>query len=351
MQRRSLKDLRPGQRRAVGVSAADLIAAEPLNGGSLPLVVQPCSEGLNLAVWAAHNRGRIDDYLAKHGAILFRGFKVEDVTEFEWFINSVSTEMLEYKERSSPRSQVSGRIYTSTEYSASQSIFPHNENSYQLHWPTRIFFFCLLPASTGGETPIVDTRKVYQRLSPKLRERFIEKQVKYVRNYGVEFGLRWSFVFQTTDKQAVEDYCIQNELRCEWRDGDRLRTEAIRPAVLQHPHTGEWSWFNHATFFHYSTLDPLMRDALLSELGEENLPNNTYYGDGTPIEPEVLEELRAAYRAETISFPWQTGDVLMLDNLLVAHSRTPYTGARRVVVGMADPLSWHDCRSPRECFR
>ena len=350
MQRRSLKDLRPGQRRAVGVSAADLIAAEPLNGGSLPLVIQPCSEGLNLAVWAAHNRGRIDDYLAKHGAILFRGFKVEDVTEFEWFINSVSTEMLEYKERSSPRSQVSGRIYTSTEYSASQSIFPHNENSYQLHWPTRIFFFCLVPASMGGETPIVDTRKVYQRLSPKLRERFIEKQVKYVRNYGVEFGLRWSFVFQTTDKQAVEDYCIQNELRCEWRDGDRLRTEAIRPAVLQHPHTGEWSWFNHATFFHYSTLDPLMRDALLSELGEENLPNNTYYGDGTLIEPEVLEELRAAYRAETISFPWQTGDVLMLDNLLVAHSRTPYTGARRVVVGMADPLSWHDVQKPVGVF-
>ncbi len=350
MQRRSLKDLRPGQRRAVGVSAAELITAEPLPGAALPLVVQPCSEGLNLAVWAAHNRGRIEAYLDSYGAILFRGFKVEDVTEFEWFINSVSTEMLEYKERSSPRSQVSGKIYTSTEYSASQSIFPHNENSYQLHWPTKIFFFCLVPANTGGETPIVDTRKVYQRLSPALRERFIEKQVKYVRNYGVEFGLRWSFVFQTTDKQVVEDYCRQNELHCEWRAGDRLRTAAIRPAVLQHPRTGEWSWFNHATFFHYSSLDPLMRDALLSELGEENLPNNTYYGDGTGIEPEVLEELRAAYRSETVSFSWQIGDVLMLDNLLVAHSRTSYTGTRRVVVGMADPLSWHDVQKSVECF-
>ncbi|MEK6278977.1 MAG: TauD/TfdA family dioxygenase [Acidobacteriota bacterium] len=340
MQRRSLKDLRSGQRNALSVSSADLITAEPLNGGALPLVVQPSSEGLNLAVWAAHNRGLIEDYLAKYGAILFRGFRLEDVMEFEWFIESVSAKLLEYKERSSPRSLVSGRIYTSTEYSPSQSIFPHNENSYQLHWPTKIFFFCLEPANQGGETPIVDTRRVFQRLAPELRERFIEKQVKYVRNYGVEFGLRWSFVFQTTDKQAVEDYCRQNDIRYEWRDSDGLRTEAIRPAVVRHPRTGEWSWFNHATFFHYSTLDPLMRE-VLSELGEDNLPNNTYYGDGTRIEPDILDELRAAYREETVSFTWQAGDVLMLDNLLVAHSRTPYSGARKVVVGMADPLSWN----------
>lgn len=348
MQRRSLKDLRSGQRRAVSISAADLVTAKTLNGGSLPMVVQPSSEGLQLAGWAAHNGNLIEDYLAKHGAILFRGFRVGNVSEFEWFIKSVSTEMLEYHERSSPRTQVSGKIYTSTEYSPTQSIFPHNENSYQLNWPTKIFFFCLMPASKGGETPIVDTRKVYQRLSPGLREQFIKKQVKYVRNYGVEFGLPWSTVFQTTDKTLVEDYCREHEMSCEWRAGDQLRTETIRPAVARHPHTGEWSWFNHATFFHYSTLEPLIREALLTELGEENLPSNTYYGDGTPIEPEVLEELRAAYRAETISFPWQTGDVLMVDNLLVAHSRTPYTGARKVVIGMADPLSWHDVQKPRE---
>jgi hypothetical protein len=42
--------------------------------------------------------------------------------------------------------------------------------------------------------------------------------------------------------------------------------------------------------------------------------------------------------------------VLMIDNLLVAHSRTPYTGARKVVVGMADPLSWHDVQKPVGVF-
>lgn len=310
----------------------------------MPLVITPSSEGLNLAVWAAHNRSLIENQLFKYGAILFRGFNLAGVEEFEWFVSSVSSQTLEYKERSSPRSRVSGKVYTSTEYSATQSIFPHNENSYQLNWPTRIFFFCLVPAAQGGETPIVDTRRVYQRLTPKLRDRFISKQVKYVRNFGVEFGLGWSFVFQTTEKGEVERYCRQNGIHCEWLDGDRLRTESVRPAVVRHPRTGEWSWFNHATFFHHSTLDPRMAEALMSELGEENLPNNTYYGDGSPIDPDVLDELRAAYRAETVKFPWQAGDVLMLDNLLVAHSRTPYAGARKVVVSMADPLSWDDAR-------
>lgn len=342
MQKPSLRDFRPIQRKAVNVSSADLITTEYFGESPLPLIIRPSSEELNLAVWAAHNRALIDAHFSSHGAILFRGFKVEDVTEFEWFIKSVSAEMLEYKERSSPRNQVSGRIYTSTEYSASQPIFPHNENSYQLNWPTKIFFLCLVPAAQGGETPIVDSRKVFRRLTPELRERFIRKQVKYVRNFNVDFGLRWSFAFQTTDKKVVEEYCRRNEIRYEWRDGDQLRTEAIRPAVVQHPRTGEWSWFNHATFFHCSTLDSLMREALLSELGEEKLPNNTYYGDGSPIEPEVLDELRAAYHKETIRFPWQTGDVLMLDNIAVAHGRMPYTGARQVVVGMADPLSWND---------
>jgi alpha-ketoglutarate-dependent taurine dioxygenase len=74
----------------------------------------------------------------------------------------------------------------------------------------------------------------------------------------------------------------------------------------------------------------------------EGLPYNTYYGDGTPIEPEVVEQIQAAYRAEMVVFPWEPGDVLLLDNLTVAHGRRPYTGERQVVVAMAEPQSGLD---------
>jgi TfdA family taurine catabolism dioxygenase TauD len=92
-------------------------------------------------------------------------------------------------------------------------------------------------------------------------------------------------------------------------------------------------------------ITPVIRESLLEEFAEEGLPANTYYGDGSPIEPEVLDHLRACYSAETLSFPWQEGDILMLDNMMVAHSRAPFRGERKVLVCMSHLTSWEDVPS------
>jgi hypothetical protein len=115
-----------------------------------------------------------------------------------------------------------------------------------------------------------------------------------------------------------------------------LSWRAVREPIRRHPRTGESIWFNHAAFFHVTTLDPLIRETFLAEFDEEDLPSNTYYGDDSKIEEPVLDAIREAYRRETVSTPWQIGDVLMLDNMLVAHGRSPYEGPRKVLVGMAD---------------
>ncbi|HEU5133187.1 MAG TPA: TauD/TfdA family dioxygenase, partial [Pyrinomonadaceae bacterium] len=165
----------------------------------------------------------------------------------------------------------------------------------------------------------------------------------YARNFGEGFGLPWQETFQTRSKADVEQYCSEHEITCTWLKDDRLRTTQVRPVIARHPRTGELTWFNHATFFHISTLNPTMRDFFLSEFAEEGLPNNTYYGDGSRIEPEVMDHLRQAYLQEKIVFPWQKSDVLMVDNMLASHAREPYSGERRVVTGMADPHRWKDC--------
>ena len=309
----------------------------------LPLVIEPDAERVDIAAWAARNRDFIETQLLHHGGILFRGFEITTPEAFEQLCRAISTELLEYNERSSPRTQVSPNVYTSTDYPANQSIFLHNENSYQRTFPQKIFFFCLTPAASGGETPIADCRKVFQRITPKVRERFMEKGWKCVRNVGDGLGLSWQTIFQTESPEVVERECLRKGVKVEWKDDQRLRLTTVLPAVVKHPQSGELSWFNHATFFHITTLDPMLREVLLEEFAEEDLPTNTYYGDGSPIEPEVLEELREVYRQETVSFPYRAGDVMLLDNMLTAHGRAPYSGTRKILVSMADAVDRNNC--------
>jgi alpha-ketoglutarate-dependent taurine dioxygenase len=326
------------KRKPVRVSSINSIETGYLKiEKQIPFVIQPAVENFDLLGWVNHNLETIEAWLLKHKALLFRNFKIATVEQFNKFVKTTTKEeLLAYCDRSSPRHEVGDKIYTSTDYPAEQSIFLHNENSYALSFPSKIYFCCLQVARQGGETPIADSRKIWQRLNPEIRDRFLSKQVMYVRNYNDGFGLSWQSVFQTKDRTVVEDYCRKNQIEFEWKDNNRLRTRQVRPAVIKHPITGEISWFNHAAFFHVSTLEESIRKALLAEFEIEDLPHNTYYGDGTAIAPSVLEEIRLVYQQETIIFSWEAGDILLLDNLSVAHGRKPFIGTRKVLVGMTE---------------
>jgi len=307
---------------------------------SLPLVVEPATKSVDLVSWAEDNRERVEQELLANGAILLRGFGLNAPDDLQRFALAVSKgELIEYRERSSPRSTVSGLVYTSTDYPADQSIFLHNENSYAHNWPKKLFFFCQSPAELGGETPIADVRKVLTRIDAEIVQQFARKGVLYVRNFSDAVGLSWKTVFQTEDRNQVEDYCRQSGYDFEWRDNSRLRTRRIGQAVATHPQTGEKIWFNHAAFFHISTLPQTIWESLLHQCREEDLPNHTYYGDGSQIEPSTIEQIREAYRSEAITFQWRMGDLLIIDNMLVAHGRAPYQGRRKILVAMSEPFS------------
>lgn len=315
-----------------------LTEAKLIPGPPFPAVIEPAIENIDVVAWATANRRAIHELLLRHGGILFRGFTGASVGTFRSFIAAVSGEPLQYMEGTSPRHEVGDHVYTSTDYPPCHRIPLHNELSYSNNWPLRLFFHCVVPPGSGGATPIADSRNVYQRISPSLRKRLEERDYLYVRNFGPDIGLGWREAFQTDDRAVVERYCADSDIQLTWGADDALTTRQRRPVSEAHPETGEMSWFNHLTFFNVSTLDPMVAEALLL-MGKENLPNNTYYGDGADIEPEALEELRAAYDAETVTIPWQEGDIMMLDNMLASHGREPYTPPRQIVVGMAEPWS------------
>ncbi|MFD7614522.1 TauD/TfdA family dioxygenase [Streptomyces sp. NPDC059828] len=320
----------------------DAVAERPAlpDGGPLPLAVEPLAPGLDLVDWASSHSEPLRERVDRHGAVLLRGFSGVTAESFETTVHKACGAPLEYVERSSPRHAVHKNVYTSTDHPARERIHLHNEQSYNVVWPLRICFCCLTAPGSGGATPLADCRKVYARIPEAVRQRFADRGgYLYVRNFGHGAGLSWQEAFGTADPAQVDRYCAQNDITTQWGPDDQLRTTQRRPASAQHPRTGEWTWFNHITFFHISTLGAAMAEALVEALGPEALPNNTYYGDGTEIEPDVLETLRAAYAAELVEFPWQQGDVLLVDNMLTAHGRAPFEPPRRIVVGMADPLT------------
>jgi alpha-ketoglutarate-dependent taurine dioxygenase len=330
--------------RAVRRKTVDLSQTGGVKTGYLrpedtqPLVFESDGDEIDLVAWAKLNRDGIEAELLRHGAILFRGFGVVTPTEFEQVARALESELFgEYGDL--PREEIGGSVYGSTPYPADQTILFHNESSHMHRWPMKIWFCCLKAAEQGGETPIADCRKLHAGLDPAIRERLREKKLMYVRNYIEGLDVSWQAFFRTTDRSAVEAYCRENGITWEWRPNNGLRTRQVCPAVVSHPQTGEMVFFNQIQLHHVACLDPSVRESLLSMLGEADLPRNVYYGDGSPIEDSIVADIGELYRRTAVSFRWREGDILMLNNMLMAHSRNPYVGARKILVTMGDMMS------------
>ena len=121
---------------------------------------------------------------------MLRDFNIENQADFKEIISLITPALKNYIGGDSPRDKLSDSVYTSTNYPAEVFISLHNEKSYSVNYPDLIYFFCEIQPLVGGETPILDGRRMYRLLDKQIIDSFRKKKLKYVMNLhdGVGFG-------------------------------------------------------------------------------------------------------------------------------------------------------------------
>ncbi|BBH45218.1 non-ribosomal peptide synthetase [Pseudomonas sp. KU43P] len=330
------------KRGAAAAKPASVVREQTMvPGQAFPLLVEPIDPGVSLTDWVVANRAEVERKLVSHGGILFRGFGLQTPQDFEAFAEAVQPGLYgQYGDL--PKKEGGKNTYRSTPYPEQKMILFHNESAHQDRWPRKQLFFCELPSPVGGATPVVDCRLMYQRLPDGLRQRFEEKGLLYVRTFTHKLDVSWQHFFKTESRAEVERRCQAAGIQWRWLDNDELQIRTPCPAVIEHPVSGQKSFFNQVQLHHVFCLDEDVREDLLALYGLERMPRHVYFGDGSPIEDADMALIGELYEACAVRFDWQAGDVILLDNMLAAHARDPFQGPRKIVVAMGDMMTRAD---------
>jgi alpha-ketoglutarate-dependent taurine dioxygenase len=251
----------------------------------------------------------------------------------------------------SPRAQVTAGVYESTRFPAGLRIPQHNEMSYLPDPPRALAFFCEVEPRHGGETPLSDSRLIYELLPAETRAIFEESGIRYHRYlYGPRAGLwlrfcnrvvklhvSWMDAFSSNDAAVVERSCAEHGGSVEWDAEEGAKISSVLPAVRRHPETGELLWFNQVSSFLTSPRATGLARWLLYQTAHPNAlrrPFHATLGNGDAIGLGPLNRVNQAIDGATVRFRWRRGDFLLVDNYLVAHGRMPFRGERRILVAI-----------------
>ncbi|KAH6800482.1 2-oxoglutarate and oxygenase superfamily protein [Perilla frutescens var. hirtella] len=301
-------------------------------GVVFPAVLSPAAT-VSLTAAVKEQKPWLDSLLHKHGAILFRGFdSLATASDFNDLVEAFGYEELPYVGGAAPRTSVVGRVFTANESPPDQKIPFHHEMAQVPKYPAKLFFFCEVEPASGGETPIVLSHVVYERMKEKYPD-FVEKLEKegliYTRILGEEddpsspIGRGWKSTFLTADKAVAQERAAKLNMKLEWTD-DGVKTIMGPIPAIKHDETRQRNmWFNSMVAAYTGWEDKL------------NDPKKAVtFGDGTPLPDHIIYDCLKILEEESVAVPWQKTDVLLIDNLAVLHSRKPFTPPRRILASL-----------------
>ncbi len=318
------------------VQAISLAAQQEHGASVFPLIYateSPASE-VTISDWVAENKDKLERELAIHGAILFRGFGIEDDQGFDGFIRAFDWPNFTYAESLSNavRRNRTELVFTANEAPPNLSIFLHHEMAQTPIYPSKLFFFCEQAADTGGATPICRSDVLLDQLRDQVPQFVADCEAKGVR-YSQTMpededmqsgqGRSWRSTLSAEDRLEAETKLHKLNYSWQWlADGSLQVTTPALPAVRQ-LEDGKSVFFNQliAAFRGW-------KDA--RNTGDKSI----CFGDGSAI--DFADMAVAINLADKLTFdiPWQTGDIALVDNFLAMHGRRPFEGQRRVLASL-----------------
>ena len=295
--------------------------------------------------WLTERAGALRAVVADHGAVLIRGLPPGGPAEVATAAGLLIGPPMTEREGFAPRVAHPGGVYSSSLWPAGEPMCAHNELSYAVRFPGLMLLACATAPASGGAVTLADCGAVLAELPDELVAGFAEHGWTLRRRYTPVLGASVEQALGASHVEA-EEYCRSHEVEFRWADDGSLCTRQRRPAVIAHPVTGQRTWFNQVAFLNAWTLDPDVREYILALQGPAGLPFDTERGDGQRVGADTVELLNRAYQRVTVREPWHDGDLLLLDNVRMAHGREPYAGPRDVLVAMGAPVDLADC-APR----
>ncbi|KAK1266303.1 Clavaminate synthase-like protein [Acorus gramineus] len=275
---------------------------------------------------------RLESLLRSSGAVVLRGFPVSTATEFDGAVEAFGYEELPYVGGAAPRTNVVGRVFTANESPPDQKIPFHHEMAQVPEYPSKLFFYCEVEPQKGGETPIVLSHVIYERMKEKYPE-FVEKLERkgliYTRILGAgddpssPIGRGWQSTFLTKDKITAEERAARLGMKLEWMEDGVKTIMGPIPAVKYDESRGRKIWFNSMVAA-YTGWKDVRNDPVKA----------VTFGDGTPLPAEIIEDCLKILEEESVAIPWQKGDIMLIDNLAVLHSRRSFNPPRRILASL-----------------